>query len=323
MSQLSVQISVVIPLYNKANHILDTLDSIFRQTKAAHEIIVVDDGSTDGSAEKVESLSGKNVRLIRQKNAGVSAARNLGISVATTEYVALIDADDQWEVHFLQEMELLIQQFQEAGVYSCAYQYRSGPADYFAPKVSRRYLPRTPGLIKDFFKAMGQGDLPVTMSSVVLRRSLFESLGGFPLGEPMGEDQDFLFRAAFACPIAYDPKVLAFYHLDSDNRACVRHVPKTECPFSQRLGMLALRTEMPDWQRHDIETCRAAHVLHLARRNLQAGDISAARQLLIHPVCAAKPVSRVMLAIKVSILRVLKRVADLFALDVSAVKLKH
>ncbi len=310
MSQ-SVQISVVIPLYNKTNHILDTLDSIFRQTKAAFEIIVVDDGSTDGSAEKVENLGQKNVRLIRQKNAGVSAARNQGISAATTEYVALIDADDQWEAHFLQEMELLIQQFPEAGVYSCAYQYRRGPADYVAPKVSRRYLPKTPGLIKDFFKAMGQGDLPVTMSSLVVRRHLFESLGGFPLGEPMGEDQDFLFRAAFAHPIAYDPKVLAFYHLDSDNRACVRHVPKTECPFSQRLGTLALRDSVPEWQKRDIETCRAAHVMHLARRNLQAGDIAAAQNLLKHPVCATKPVSKAMLALKLFVVSAIHHCAGI------------
>lgn len=147
-----------------------------------------------------------------------------------------------------------------------------------------------------------QGDLPVTMSSLVVRRHLFESLGGFPLGEPMGEDQDFLFRAAFAHPIAYDPKVLAFYHLDSDNRACVRHVPKTECPFSQRLGKLALRDSVPEWQKRDIESCRAAHVMHLARRNLQVGDIAAAQILLRHPVCAAKPVSRAALRLKTGVM---------------------
>ena len=316
MSQLSVQISVVIPLYNKTNHILDTLDSIFRQTKTAHEIIVVDDGSTDGGAEKVESIVGNNIRLIRQTNAGVSAARNQGIEAATSEYVALLDGDDQWEAHFLQEMELLIQQFPEAGIYSCAYQYRSSPTHYFAPKVSHRDLPKQAGLINNFFKVMGRGDLPVTMSSLVLRRSLFASLGGFPLGEPMGEDQDFLYRAALARPIAYDPKVLAFYHLDSDNRACVRHVPKTECPFSQRLGKLAQREDLSYWQKRDIETCRAAHVLHLVRRNLQVGDIRAAQNLLQNTVCSAKPVSHASLRLRTLLLKSWKNITGLFLLVV-------
>lgn len=292
MNQSPTAFTVVIPLFNKEAHIIDTINSILKQTVAPRKIIVVDDGSTDNGPLLVECLNNPKVRLIRQKNAGVSAARNTGIEASTTEYVALLDADDQWEPHFLQEMDRLTKQFPDAGIYSAAYQYRDANNHYLNPRISKRYCPPKEGILTNFFKAMGDGDLPVTMSSMVMRRSLYNQIGGFPLNEPMGEDQDFLFRAALAQPIAYTPNVLAFYVLDSDNRACVRNIPKQECPFSARLGKLATSTTIPSDISRDLQRCRAAHILHLVRRNYEQNDLYAASRLLHHPSCNTKPLAK-------------------------------
>ena len=89
-------ISVIIPLYNKAASIRRTLRSVVEQRVQPREIIVVDDGSTDGSAEIVQSLNAPLVRLLRQQNQGVSAARNRAMAEASGRWVALLDGDDVW-----------------------------------------------------------------------------------------------------------------------------------------------------------------------------------------------------------------------------------
>ena len=93
-------ISVVIPLYNKEKYIKRAIESVLNQTFQKFEIIVVNDGSTDKSAEIVQNIKDPRIRLINQKNAGVSAARNRGIQEAKYEYIAFLDADDFWEKIF-------------------------------------------------------------------------------------------------------------------------------------------------------------------------------------------------------------------------------
>ena len=97
-------ISIVIPLFNKEAYIRRSIDLGFAQTFADFEVIVVDDGSTDDSADIVRRYSDPRIRLIRQENAGVSAARNRGIAAATTPFVALLDADDEWRPGFLEKV---------------------------------------------------------------------------------------------------------------------------------------------------------------------------------------------------------------------------
>ena len=99
---MDITFSVVIPLYNKGREIARTLGGVAAQTYTPLEVIVVDDGSTDDSARVVEGLDLPGVRLIRQPNGGVSAARNRGIAEAKGDYIALLDADDYWKPEYLE-----------------------------------------------------------------------------------------------------------------------------------------------------------------------------------------------------------------------------
>ena len=102
------RVSVVVPLYNKEPYIGRALDSILAQTLAEIEVIVVDDGSTDGGAGVVSARRDPRVRLIRQDNAGPGAARNRGVREARADLVGWLDADDSWEPGYLAESVRLL-----------------------------------------------------------------------------------------------------------------------------------------------------------------------------------------------------------------------
>ena len=89
-----MKIAAVVPCYNSSGTIAETLKSIFEQSYPCHEVIIVDDGSSDGTEEKVRQFD--KVKYIRQKNSGVSAARNKGVEVAESDWIAFCDADDIW-----------------------------------------------------------------------------------------------------------------------------------------------------------------------------------------------------------------------------------
>ena len=93
--------TVVIPLYNKANYIEKAINSVLNQTFTEFEIIVVNDGSTDESLEKIGHFKDARLKIINQENAGVSTARNNGVKEAKYDYVAFLVADDWWDEHFL------------------------------------------------------------------------------------------------------------------------------------------------------------------------------------------------------------------------------
>ena len=110
-------ISVVIPLYNKQREVAAAVRSALAQSYPPAEIVVVDDGSTDGGAEVVRQIASPLVRLVTQPNAGVCVARNHGIAETSGEYIALLDADDMWEPGFLAEIAAMIEEFPGCGIY--------------------------------------------------------------------------------------------------------------------------------------------------------------------------------------------------------------
>lgn len=114
-------ISVVIPLYNKAHTIVNTLNTVINQSYKDFEVIIVNDGSTDNGVEVIQKhFTDNRIRIINQKNAGVSAARNKGVEESKGEWIAFLDGDDEWHPEYLSIMQSLIHKYSSAGLFLCA-----------------------------------------------------------------------------------------------------------------------------------------------------------------------------------------------------------
>jgi glycosyltransferase involved in cell wall biosynthesis len=284
----NINFTVVIPLFNKANHILRTLESVAWQKYPTAEIIIIDDGSTDDGASIVNNANMKNVKLVKQTNQGVSAARNHGVALASHEYIAFLDADDQWLPLFLDEVARLIVKFPQAQFFGTRYQIMVSGNNYVDAKIKLDNINPNGAIIDDYFDIASQGDLPFTMSSVVIQRLLFESIGGFPLDEPIGEDQDLFCRVALNAAIAYSPNIHSIYYKDVENQASKSNIPSAECGFSIRITEQANKTTEKKSATNMLKYS-ASHLCHLAKLNISNGHYSQARTLLSDPRCKLKP----------------------------------
>jgi glycosyltransferase involved in cell wall biosynthesis len=214
--------SIVIPLYNKARFIKRSLDSIFQQTVGDYEIIVVDDGSTDGSPDLVKEYDDGRIKLIRQKNSGVSAARNRGIEESIGNWIAFLDADDAWKPHYLHTVSTLIDKFSQAGAYSTAYEIILATGRIMRPKYEA--IPPTPwnGIIPSYFRsALGQP--PVWTSATTVPKTVFQKVGYFPVGVSLGEDIDMWGRIALKYDIAFSNRISSIYFREDLGRPQKEH----------------------------------------------------------------------------------------------------
>lgn len=206
-------ISVVIPLYNKEKQIANTLRSVFAQTYTDYEIIVVNDGSTDNSVAAVESLNDPRIRLIHQKNAGVSAARNRGIEEARGEYIALLDGDDEWKPIFLESMLALAKKYPSCNVFAGNYTQVDDSGKQSATVINGLAFNGSDGILDNYFTVAAQSNPPVWSSCVMTTKAVFDSVEGFPVGVRSGEDLLTWARIACKYKIAYTKLPLAYYNM--------------------------------------------------------------------------------------------------------------
>ncbi len=210
-------VSIVIPLYNKKAHIKRTLDSVISQEMTNFELIVIDDGSTDGSGEIVKDYNDPRITLISQENKGVSKARNLGILKAQGNLIAFLDADDEWKPQFLREILKLQELFPSAGAYATAY-------EQITPQGSLRMCPPKNileggteyGVLSNYFKVGLH--YPVCASAVAIPKNILEEIGGFPADICPCEDLAVFLKVALNYQIAWTYKPLAIYYQDATNR---------------------------------------------------------------------------------------------------------
>ena len=204
-------ISVVIPLYNKEKQIINTLQSVFRQTYQDFEIVVINDGSTDNSVAEVERIQDPRIRLINQQNAGVSVARNRGIQESKGEYIALLDGDDEWMPDYLKTQIELAQKYPECDVYAVNYCFRDMIGQTIPTKINQLPFIGADGILANYFEVASCSHPPICSISIMVRKGVFESVGGFPIGIKSGEDLLTWARLACKYKIAYSTKPLAFF----------------------------------------------------------------------------------------------------------------
>lgn len=209
-------LSVVIPAYNIAEYVGRAIESVLAQTRKPDEIIVVDDGSTDGTAEVVRKYVPK-VKYVHQDNRGLAGARNTGIRESTCRWVALLDGDDEWLPDFLEKHLSLLGRnpdlvWSSSNYYSVSHlQQRRAPI--IRPSAAAKTLK---GLeyFPDFFVAyaMGAVGLPDTM---VMRRDIIIDVGMYDERLRFAEDWDMWMRVAYRWPqIGYVTDPVALYYLD-------------------------------------------------------------------------------------------------------------
>jgi glycosyltransferase involved in cell wall biosynthesis len=236
------QISVVIPAYNGARTVAATIDSVLRQSREDFELIVVDDGSTDETADLVEDLlrGDPRARLVRQPNGGTAAARNMGLAQARGELVSFLDNDDLWMPEYLARMSAALEREPGAGLsYTDAWilddrtkRVRTKTALQFFPTVN----PRAPAAT--VLRALLKTNF--IMSSVTARRQALEEVGGFDPELSGVDDYDLWIRVV------------------ATGRTAVRAE-----------GVLQIQRDRPDSQSKDVLGIIEGHcrVLRRAREN--------------------------------------------------------
>jgi glycosyltransferase involved in cell wall biosynthesis len=216
--------SVIIPLYNKEKYVRRAIESVLAQTcQDFDEIIVVNDGSTDGSVEVVQSIKDPRIRLIHQENRGWPAAKNHAVRLAKREMTAHLDADDEWKPDFLSIITGLIDRYPGCGAYSTAYRVaiKDGPVADISD-MDRTGIPpgQWEGVIPNYFRASLGGYSALCNSAIVIPRRTFEAAGPFQEHETLGADLEMWCRIALRFRLGFSTRIGAIYHKDAANRVC-------------------------------------------------------------------------------------------------------
>lgn len=215
-------ISVVIPLYNKEKQIAHTLRSVLNQILQNFEVVIVDDGSTDGSVAEVEKFEDSRIRLIHQQNAGVSAARNRGIEEAKGELIAFLDADDEWKSEYLATQYHLYQKYPDCSVFACNYEFRNSDGVVTSTIIRKISFAGEDGILPNYFEVACCSHPPLWTSAVMVKKQAIQAIGGFPVGIRSGEDLLTWARLAVNEKIAYSRSVQARFLMNREDK----HVPK-------------------------------------------------------------------------------------------------
>jgi cellulose synthase/poly-beta-1,6-N-acetylglucosamine synthase-like glycosyltransferase len=279
--------SMVIPLYNKAPYIVDTVNSVLAQTFSDFEVLVIDDGSTDGGAELVEAMTDPRLRLVCQANSGVSAARNLGIDKAKGEWIAFLDADDWQHPRYLECLLMAHRKFPSADTLGAEYVKVPHAAGNWPPPWPE--IPETPEVrcIDDLAKQWMDRQTLCTSSTAVRAERLKGMQPCFALGESYGEDMDLWFRLAEYAPVAFVPAPLAAYRIDVEGSLTSKHPEQEVAPYLRRMRARALAGEMPAAQRKSALWLVAQQEIGMARQCLEAGKRLKGAQWLLRGRAAA------------------------------------
>lgn len=236
--------TVIIPLYNKAQVVSRAMSSVMRQTERRWRLIVVDDGSTDQSMEEVARYTrDPRVEYIRQENAGPGAARNKGLELCETEYVAFLDADDEWETEFLSVSLDAFERNPGAVMTACAWLYGDERVD---SRVKRRERGVTPGAWRFTEETDDIGPRikarldELHSSSCLVRADVIRDRGGFYEDRcTYGEDAYLWSQVLFGGEeIVYLDSVLLRFHTDASSLSVGRETSYPVPPIlseSQRI----------------------------------------------------------------------------------------
>lgn len=216
---MGYKVSVVIPTYNRAAVLANSIDSVLAQSYQDFELIIVDDGSIDDTASVVKRyLSDERIKYIPlEKNAGVSNARNVGVENASGEWIAFHDSDDCWRSCKLEKQLAYLDENPKCGMLFSAYEFHMPNQDEPIKVPAGVHE----GNLLDSLLIRNRVGAP----TVLVNRKLFMELGGFDLSYPALEDWDFAIKVAMVTEIGYIDEVLvdAHYSEGSISRSVINY----------------------------------------------------------------------------------------------------
>ena len=216
--------SIIIPLFNKENFIINTLKSALNQDFKDFEVIIVNDGSTDKSLKKVKAIIDSRIKIYNIENSGVSAARNFGINKAHADYMAFLDADDLWLPNHLEDIKKLISNHPNCGIYCKRYEkqfFDKTPLICTFNNLENNFS----GIIPDYFINSLIDEIAWT-SAVVMPKAILNKYEGSDINLKSGQDTDLWTKVAIHEKVAFSdkPSAIKVIHKDgnhlsmSDNR---------------------------------------------------------------------------------------------------------
>jgi glycosyltransferase involved in cell wall biosynthesis len=197
------KVSVVIPAYNAMPYLPEAIETVLAQTFTDFEVVVVDDGSTDNTAAWLTQLSDSRVQVISQKNQGQATARNTGITHATGDYIAFLDADDLWKSTLLEQLVNCLESHPQAGLAYCW----TALTNQQGHPTGRLAISHAEGNV---WKQLIESDF-LSCGSVLIRRACFEVVGLFSPDIALSEDWDMWIRIAAKFPFALVKQPLFLY----------------------------------------------------------------------------------------------------------------
>lgn len=278
-----MRFSVVIPCYNGEKHIHISVESVLAQSFEDFEVLVVDDGSRDGTGDAVRALAARDekgrVRLVQRENGGVSAARNSGILAARGEFVCFLDSDDQWLPEHLSALNGAIERYPEEVFFSTLSQTRLVDG-----RINRldKGMPEDIFVIEDYFdyEISGKPAVSKFTSTICLKRSFFDEQGLFAEGVKISEDEDMWYRAAAYHDFVVIPRITVQRnrHLSEATRRPAN--PETD-PFVGRKAALLADERISAAKRRSIELLIERHEIRLIRSMIKNGHKKKAVKTLL------------------------------------------
>ena len=212
MSVPGPDISVIMPCYNSEQFIERSLSSVWAQTFEDFEIIIVNDGSTDTTAEILGAVTDPRAKVINQPNLGVSAARNTGISESSGKYISFLDADDSWSPYFLATMINTLRKHPEAGLAYCGWQNIGVKGPRAKPFIPPDY--ENNEKLKSLLTTC-----PWPIHAVTVLKSAIVGHKGFDTALTNAEDYKLWLEIAGHYPIVRVPEVFAYYYFHQEGQA--------------------------------------------------------------------------------------------------------
>lgn len=274
--------SVVMPLYNKAAHVRAAIESVFDQTFPPHEILIIDNGSTDGGREIVTAIGDARIKLLDLSTPGPGgyAGRNIGIRAASGDWIAFLDADDLWQSDHLAVLAEGISADPNvraaATRFDHVFEDRS-QTQRIAPQLEQAQSLDLVGFLGAWLEVR---ECPMWTGAITIRRDTLFEVGLFPEGRAVrGGDKDLWLRVLAEGALRYDPRITAVFHRDSDNKVSKSTTTlEIPCLVETARGMVANATGREAKLLRRLVNQEIAHYARYAmkypgRTAIQVGDL--------------------------------------------------